>query len=68
MIVTARAVSPGDVEIEITARMTLGQWQKVATTLRSHGNGWGDTAYGRLIDRSVDALSKQWSETAEVEE
>jgi hypothetical protein len=67
MTVTAKAVRPENVEFEITAKMTLAQWQKIAMTLRSNGTAWCETTYGRLIDRSVDAISKQWSEQQEVE-
>jgi hypothetical protein len=61
MIVTARAVSPGDVEIEISVRMKLRQWRDVAANLRA-GDNLAGVELGRAIQAALMEMDKQWSQ------
>jgi hypothetical protein len=62
MIVTARAVSPGDVEIEISVRMPLRDWKNIAVDLRASSESYTGTELGRAIQAALLEMDKQWSQ------
>jgi hypothetical protein len=62
MIVTARAVTPGDVEIEITVRMKLRDWKSIAANLRASSESFACHDMAKSIQAALTEMDKQWSQ------